>query len=401
MSRGLIFAEFLGLRRNVVLLLLAMVIIGAGEEMWIRFFPKYMEELGASVLLIGLFDGLKTLLGAVYAYPGGFLTDRWGHRRALSTFTTLSLAGYALVALFPDRWVAIGSTFLFLAWSDLSLPGTFSLVAANLPHQKHAMGIGVQSLVKRIPIVVGPVAGGLLMDRLGIIRGVRAGVVVTIVLGALALMLQQQIREPDTKRGAAYGQFRHIWHAMSPQLRRLLWSDILIRFCERIPYAWVIIYAMDYAHAQASAAGLLIAVEMGTAIACYIPASYFADRFGKEPFVIATFGLFTLFPLALMAAHSFSMLAIAFAIRGLKEFGEPARKSLIISYSPTGQRGQTIGAYYLIRDTAVTAGAFLGAALWKLGPEANFLTAAAIGAAGTGIYAASLRVDRSANGAMQ
>jgi hypothetical protein len=28
-------------------------------------------------------------------------------------------------------------------------------------------------------------------------------------------------------------------------LRRLLYSDILIRFCERIPSAWVVIYAID------------------------------------------------------------------------------------------------------------------------------------------------------------
>ena len=98
-ARGLV--EFLGLRRNVTLLLAAILLIGTGEELWMRFVPKYLEALGASVFLIGLYDALKTLLGAVYAYPGGVLTDRWGQRRALLVFTVASLAGYAVVLLVP------------------------------------------------------------------------------------------------------------------------------------------------------------------------------------------------------------------------------------------------------------------------------------------------------------
>src|SRR5713101_6251613 len=94
-------AQFLGLKRNLVLLLLAIVVIGAGEETWMRFVPKYLESLGASALIIGLFDALKTLLGAIYAYPGGVLVDRWGHSRALVSFTILSIAGYALVLAIP------------------------------------------------------------------------------------------------------------------------------------------------------------------------------------------------------------------------------------------------------------------------------------------------------------
>ena len=38
-----------------------------------------------------------------------------------------------------------------------------------------------------------------------------------------------------------------------------------------------------------------------------------------------------------------------------------------------------IGAYYLVRDLIVSAGAILGAYLWKLGPALNFLGAAAFG----------------------
>ena len=85
-------------------------------------------------------------------------------------------------------------------------------------------------------------------------------------------------------------------------------------------------------------------------------------------------------------AHNFSGLCVAFVIRGLKEFGETARKSLIIGLSPEPRRGQTIGAYYLIRDCLATTAAFLGAALWSISPRTNFIGAAAIGTAGTLLY---------------
>ena len=352
-----------------------------------RFVPKYLEALGAAAGIIGLYDGLKTLLGAVYAYPGGLVVDRWGHRRGLVAFTALSIVGYALVLWIPHWLAVVGGMFLFLAWSSLSLPAMFSLVAANLSTQKHTMGIGVQSLTKRLPIVIGPIAGGVLIDRYGLLAGVRIGLAISIVFGLLSIWLQSLLKEDRAASApAAPADFLATFRAFDPRLRRLLFSDILIRFCERIPYAWVVIYAMDYADASATQVGILIAVETLVAMACYVPVAHLTERYGKEPFVIATFLFFTAFPLTLLAAHRFETLLFAFAVRGLKEFGDSARKALIIEYSASESRGRSIGAYYLIRDVIVSSGALLGAGLWRFGPDANFLTAAALGAAGLIAY---------------
>ena len=177
-------------------------------------------------------------------------------------------------------------------------------------------------------------------------------------------------------------------------MRRLLLSDILMRFCERVPYAWVVIFAMDYIGMSAQQVGVLTTIEMLAATLCIIPASHFADQYRREPFVIVTFIMFTLFPISLLMSRSFSALVIAFTIRGLKEFGDTSRKALIIGYSDPERRGQMIGAYYLVRDLVVSTGAILGAYLWKLGPALNFLGAAAIGAAGTIFYIRTTRRSR-------
>jgi len=374
-----------------VLFLGSAILIGAGEETWMRFVPKYLEALGAAAAIIGLYDGLKTLLGAVYAYPGGLVVDRWGHRRGLVAFTALSIAGYVLVLWIPHWLAVVGGMFLFLAWSSLSLPAMFSLVASNLSSQQHTMGIGVQSLTKRLPVVIGPIVGGVLIDRYGFLSGVRIGVAISIVFGVVSIWLQSRLKEDAVSPPVAPQDFLATFRAFDPRLRRLLFSDILIRFCERIPYAWVVIYAMNYAGATATQVGVLIAIETAVAMACYVPIAHLADRYGKEPFVIATFLFFTVFPLTLLAADSFETLVLAFAVRGLKEFGDSARKALIIEYSAAESRGQSIGAYYLIRDVIVSSGALLGAGLWRFGPDANFLTASALGAAGLIAYLLSNR----------
>jgi MFS family permease len=175
----------------------------------------------------------------------------------------------------------------------------------------------------------------------------------------------------------------------------LLTSDILVRFCERIPYAWAVIFAMDYVGANAKQIGILTAVEVLTASICILPTSYFADKSQREPFVLVTFIMFTLFPISLMISHNFTMLVVAFAIRGLKEFGDTSRKALIIAYCEPERRGQMVGAYYLVRDLIVSVAALLGAYLWALGPRLNFLGAAAFGVAGTVFYFRSVRQARS------
>jgi MFS family permease len=111
--------------------------------------------------------------------------------------------------------------------------------------------------------------------------------------------------------------------------------------------------------------------------------AYLADRGTKKPFVAITFGFFTLFPVALYFAQSFWALVAAFVLRGLKEFGEPTRKALIMDLAPDDRKAAMFGLYYLMRDTVVSVAAFGGAFLWELGPAVNFGAAFGFGVAGT------------------
>ena len=397
-SRRKQFADFFALKRNLVITLIAIFIIGTGEELWMRFVPKYLQTLGASVFVIGLYDGLRTLIGAIYAYPGGLWADRWGHRRAFLTFNLVSIAGYALVLLIPHWSGVIAGMFLFLSWSCFSLPATFSLVGATVTADRYSMGIGVQMVIKRVPIMIAPVIGGILIDHFGVVPGVRIALIISIVLSGVTFIALRELREqPKESAEIAPPEHRSFLQSLrgfDASMRWLLFSDILVRFCERIPSAWVVIFAMDYAGATGREVGLLTTIEVLVATLCIIPSSYFADRHRREPFVAATFAMFTLFPVVLLFSRSFPVLMIAFFIRGLKEFGDTSRKALIVTYSEPERRGQTIGAYYLVRDLIVSVGAIVGIYLWKRSPAANFLGAAAFGIVGTLIYLRATRHER-------
>jgi len=364
------------------------VLVGMGEKMAERFLPVYILALGGGAIVVGALNGLDNLLSALYSFPGGYLADRLGTKRALLVFNLTAMLGFLIVILIPS-WVAVlaGSVF-FLSWTAISLPATMDLVAKVLPKNKRTMGVSVHSLVRRIPMALGPMVGGLFIGVWGERDGVRLAFLVALGMAVVALVLQQILIEPES-RGArpASGEKNplRLVREMTPDLRRLLVSDILIRFCEQIPYAFVVLWCMKYVESPVSAFqfGVLTAVEMATAVSIYIPVAYLADRSGKKPFVSLTFVFFTLFPAALMFADSFAWLLPVFVLRGLKEFGEPARKALIMDLAPEGRKAGMFGLYYLLRDVIVSVAAFGGAFLWQIDPRANLLAACFFGAAGT------------------
>ncbi|MCX7765701.1 MAG: MFS transporter, partial [Candidatus Sumerlaeia bacterium] len=211
--------------------------------------------------------------------------------------------------------------------------------------------------------------------------------IVALFLGVISVMLQQTLIQEGKKSNRAEINPVKMFPLMSPELKRLLISDILIRFCEQMPYAFVVIWCVTLNKISAVQFGILTAIEMATAVIIYIPVAYLADKTTKKPFVIATFVFFTLFPLMLFLAKSFWHFVLVFILRGLKEFGEPTRKALILDLCPVEKQAGMFGFYYLIRDIVVSMSALGGAFLWNISPLFNFLTAFAFGVAGSIFFA--------------
>ena len=384
--------ESFGLQKSMVGLLAMVVLVGMGEKMGERFLPIYLITLGGGALSVGLLSGMDNLLSALYSFPGGYLADRLGTKKALLVFNLIAMVGFVVVILIP-AWqaVIVGSVF-FLSWTAISLPATMGLVAQVLPKNRRTMGVTMHSLVRRFPMALGPLVGGVCIDIWCRVTGIRIAFIGALAMAVVAAIVQQILIKEDasdqevqtTKSQAEKNPFR-LLREMTPELRNLLISDILIRFCEQIPYAFVVLWCMEVVTMPVTGLqfGLLTTVEMATALLIYIPVAYLADRGHKKPFVQITFVFFTLFPLVLMFCQSFWPLAGAFVLRGLKEFGEPTRKALIMDLAPENRKAGMFGLYYLLRDLVVSVAAFGGAYLWIIGPEVNLWVAFGFGVLGT------------------
>ena len=380
--------KFMKCNGSMVTMLLLVILVGMGEKMAERFLPLYLIALGGTTWSVGFLNAMDNLLSALYSFPGGYLADRMGYKKSLQLFTAVAMVGYVLVILIPSwQAVLIGAVF-FISWTAVSLPAIMNLVARAVPKERRAFGVSLHSFFRRIPMALGPVIGGILIGLYGRVHGVQMAFGTALVMGFVALVLVQKFMTDDTVENDIQKRSEtKIWALFCPSLKSLLAGDILIRFAEQIPYAFVVIWAVDNNHITALQFGLLTTIEMVTAMLVYIPVAWMADRYGKKIFVVITFGFFTIFPLFLLISHSFWMFVIAFIIRGLKEFGEPTRKALIMDLAPEDAKARTFGAYYLIRDVIVSIAALSSAWLWNIAPEVNFLTAAGFGVAGTILFA--------------
>lgn len=63
--------DWLGLKRNILVLLGVILLLSTGEELWSKFLPKYLEVLSAGVWIIAFYGTLRDFLDALYQYPGG------------------------------------------------------------------------------------------------------------------------------------------------------------------------------------------------------------------------------------------------------------------------------------------------------------------------------------------
>jgi MFS family permease len=363
----------------------ATFVMGLGENLWRRFLPKYLESLGAPVIAIGAFGTAEDFLDGVYQYPGGWVADHHGRRAALLLFVSLAAAGYALFAALRTWWLAFVALALIMAWDAMASPTLFAVVGDALPREKRTMGFTVQSILRRVPIVVAPTLGGIAIARMGLQSGIRFGCSVSILLALITLGVVWRIRIPVVPDESPT-RIGDVWRSFPEQLRWLLVSDVFIRTCDAMVDVFLVLFAVNVIGVSAPRFGILVAVQAATAMAVYLPAARFAEHAGKKPFVTATFIAFAVFPLVIVWARSFSWLVLAFVVGGLREVGEPARKALIIDLSRPSLRARSVGLYYLGRSVAIAPAAFIGGLLWRVSPVVPFYVAGGFGLIGTLLF---------------
>src|SRR5215510_2846758 len=281
----------LGLNRNVAVLALSIFGLGLGEELWQSYLPKYLTTLGASGAMVGLFSSLKDLLDGLYQYPGGWAGDRFGRKRALMLFTLTAMCGYAFYALAWHWVVVFAGLWLVMAWKAGAFPVTFAVIGDALPQGRRVMAFSAQSVLVRLPRVIGAPLGGLLIASFGVVTGVRVAAGITLLLAIIVLITQRRgYREKAVVENYfENAQVREILARMPSQLKRLLLAECIVRFGEAIAAAFIVLYVTNVLGHSAATFGTLYALQQAVSLVMYLPSGRLADLTGRRSLIALTF----------------------------------------------------------------------------------------------------------------
>ncbi|WP_254537599.1 MFS transporter [Halomarina litorea] len=410
------FRQFFALERDVLALSLAMLAFSLAFQMTSRYVPEYLRVLGASAAVVGLYGSVGNLVGALYPYPGGALSDRIGSRVALTAFGSVSTLGFVvwyLAPTFPDSlgglalpawtWVFVG-LFLTQGWKSFGIGATFAIVKQSVPPDRLAMGFASTEIFRRVGFLLGPlIAAALLATTAGFLDGFQAVLLVAVGFGAAATVAQHYLYDAseDTvgKRFEGVRQVLADLRTLPATLRPLLVADTLIRFANGMVYVFFVIVVTEFLGVGFAGFGVtlrpdaffgvLLAVEMVVAIATKVPVSKLAERTGLKPVVALGFAVYAVFPVLLIVAPPDQWVLVAlFAFSGLRFAGLPAHKALIVGPAERDAGGRVTGTYYLVRNTVVIPSALLGGWLYGRDPQLAFGLATAVGLVGVGYFLA-------------
>lgn len=410
-------ADWLGLNRSTLAVLVVIGCLGLSEELWSNFLALHLRDQAAAsgatraVVTAAAYMGViafgKNLLEGFAYIIGGRVAHTLGARVALAVSAAPMAIGFAVMLISRSPWAIAVGALLMTNWEPLSVPATFDVVGSEVRKERRTIAFAVQSIQKRVPKMIGPVIGGIALGAVGYWLNL------SLALGCLALaVILQLVLMPrmKAKPDPVAVPFREILRTMPKDLRRLLGAEIFIRWGDWFARDFAVLYVVSVLidrwgwteRAAIETSGFLLAVMATTALTTYIPMAKWIDRSpSPKPFIGLTFLLFSLFPICLVllpkACALFGLpvmfgLVLTYVLNGLRELGEPARKALISSGFEPHVRARAIGLYWGLRAFAFCPAPLVAAYLWtKIGPDLTFLIGGGIGLVGTAWFAVSNR----------
>jgi len=346
--------------------------------------PVFMvTALGASMVTVGIIEGVAEATAAVVKVFAGALSDFLGKRKFLLVL------GYALAALTKPMFPLAGSVAWVFAARFLDRIGKGirgaprdALVADIAPMQLRGAAYGLRQALDSAGALIGPLlAVGFMVWLANDIRAVMWVAVVPAFIAVALLMLY--VREPARD----HAQNRIGTRLALADARRLplrYWLVVLLgavftlaRFSE----AFLVLRAQDVGLGLAYVPLVMIVMNVLYAAAAY-PAGAAADR--VRPRALLLIGLAVLIAADVLLALAGSPLLVfaGAALWGLHmAFTQGLLSKLVSDTAPADLRGTGFGIFNLVSGGALLAASVIAGTLWSVvGASATFLAGAAFAA---------------------
>ncbi|UCD96394.1 MAG: MFS transporter [Candidatus Bathyarchaeota archaeon] len=296
--------EFSFITGNYRILVISWIIMDIAMEMPNPYFQYFIEDVfEGPPMTLGLIGLANFLAMAAVAFPGGYLTDKYG-RRWLITTMTFGMALSWLFFAFAPTWhfVLIGTIVSSLCL--IYQPALFAMVQDSLPPERRGMGSSIIQLIHGTFNTPGPVIAGILYIQFGLEGSMRiiyllmTGLYLTAAVWRLRLKETMKKREPIRFRYffSSYPQaikesFR-VWKVVPRSMFWLAAVQTMVMF--GMSLTWVInaLYARDVLLIPSEQWWIVHIPLLLTMVVASIPIGFVVDRFGRKvPLIIAMFVL--------------------------------------------------------------------------------------------------------------
>jgi len=344
--------------------------------------PIFMATtLGASMISIGIIEGIAEATASVTKVFSGAISDYFRRRKRLAVL------GYALAALtkpiFPLAntigWV-FGARFIDRIGKGIRGAPRDALVAEIAPAQFRGAAYGLRQALDSVGAFLGPVLAVACM--MWFANDIKAVLWVAVLPAFIAVfVLIVGVREPERKPYAEDRGKRLALGAIK-RLSRRYWLVVtlgsvfaLARFSE----AFLILRARDVGLAMGYIPLVLIVMNVVYSIFAY-PAGVAADRFPARTLLVCGLGVLIIADVVLALAASPAMALLGSAFWSLHmALTQGLFSKLVADTAPADLRGTAFGMFHLANGGALLLASVIAGVLWStFGGGAVFIAGASV-----------------------
>ena len=189
------------MKRDFILVIASLITWGVGEGAFMYFQPLYLEELGASPLLIGGILGGMGLAMTVVHIPAGYLADRIGRRQLLWAAWGTGVITAGLMALSKTLIpVSIGVILYSLTMFVSSPLNSYATAARGNLSVEQALTTTTAAFF--LGGMAGPLIGGLLAENFGL-RSIYLFAFFVFILSTLVILFINPQPQNDQEKNPA------------------------------------------------------------------------------------------------------------------------------------------------------------------------------------------------------
>ena len=186
--------EFSFIEGNYKILFISWILMDLAWEMPNPSFQYYVEALGGTEVALGII-GFANFLGmALVAFPGGYLADKCGRQKLVSTMS-FGIALSFLFFAFAPTWEFILLGTIVSSLCLIYQPALFAMVQDSLPPHRRGMGSSLIELIHGSFNTPGPIIAGFLLLKFGLITSMRIVYLIMTVLFLTAAVWRLRLKE--------------------------------------------------------------------------------------------------------------------------------------------------------------------------------------------------------------